>query len=377
MVKHNRPIYLATGGTGGHIFPAIALADNLSQQGVDIIFLVDKRAVAYRQHFETYSMKTLPAGTIYGGGVFRFIKLPLRIMTIMAAVLRALFIMLWRRPALVVGFGGYPSFAPVIAARLLFVPILVHEQNAVMGRVNRLLTRLGAYVALSFDDTQNVPTLSLKRISVTGNPVRKSVLDVTRGGYRFITKNRPFDLLIFGGSQSAEIFNHIVPKAIALLPDKQKDRLRITQQSHRHHIPALLEAYKKINVYVEIRDFFDDLPRRIRRAHLVVSRAGASTISELKVIGAPSILVPLPGSLDQDQSHNARDLAQQGAAWLMMQDSFTPGRLAGRLEDAMLHSDRLARMAACAASLGDKRAVEKISQLVLTLATRGQIEIDI
>ncbi len=366
-------ILLAAGGTGGHVFPALSLAEELRAKEFDVRFVTDQRGRRYFDDLHPEHVHILPAATVYGGGV---IKLPWRMVKLVLGIFVAFVILLRARPRAVVGFGGYPSFAPCLVARLLAVPVLVHEQNAVFGRANRLLARLGAYVATSFSDTALLPRSARRRTRRTGNPIRPLVRAEMQGGYRFLSLSRPFDLLIFGGSQGASIFNRVVPQAIAMLSVEERRRLRVTHQAQKNDMTTLLQAYNAADVYAEIRDFFTDMPRRIRRAHLVISRAGASTVSELSAIGAPSILVPLPGSLDADQLHNTRDLVGHGGAWVMQQKAFVPARLAAYLSQLMTNPDKLRVAAQAARSCGTHDAVAKLGRYVLCLANRQPVEIE-
>ncbi len=366
-MTHMRPIYIAAGGTGGHIFPAIALADKLAAQNYDIRFCTDKRGMAYYAHFSHFPVHVIAAGTIFGGRVFSVF---FQLMVLIGGILHALYVLLHRRPAVIVGFGGYPSIPPLIAAWLLRVPILIHEQNAYMGRANRLMVYLRAHIATGFEHTAGIPRWGRKRVVFTGNPVRKEVVEATRGKYRFLTQNRPFDLLIFGGSQGAAIFNQVIPEALSNLPHKLRRRLRVTYQSHRRDMPVLLDVFAKANIYTEIRDFFNNMPYRMRRAHLVISRAGASTITELQTLGVPAIVVPFPGSLDQDQAHNARHLVRKGAAWLMLQESFNAARVTAYLEDLMTSPKKLRSAAECAVSLRDLTSADYLADYTLCVARR-------
>ena len=366
-------ILLAAGGTGGHVFPALSLAEELEGKGYAVRFVTDVRGRRYFSGDHLPQLHILPAATVYGGGLF---KLPWRVIKMALGILVAFSILVRARPRVVVGFGGYPSFAPCFVARLLAIPVLVHEQNAVFGRANRILARLGAYVATSFSDTLLLPRRARRRTRRTGNPIRPMVKAEMQGGFRFLSTSRPFDLLIFGGSQGAAIFNRVVPEAIAMLSEEERRRLRVTHQAQKSDMTRLLNQYNSAEVYAEIRDFFDDMPRRIRRAHLVISRAGASTISELSAIGAPSILVPLPGSLDADQLNNARDLVRCGGAWVMQQKAFIPSRLAAYLSNLMADPEKLRVAAQAARSCGSGDAVVKLGRYAVCLANRQPVEIE-
>ena len=366
-------ILLAAGGTGGHVFPALALATELQRLDYDVRLVTDNRGMKFQSEFGDLQVHVMSAATIYGKG---FLKIPFGIIRVFFSLLSALVLMVRLRPKLVIGFGGYPSFAPGVSACLLRIPVLVHEQNAVFGRANRMLAKLGAYVATSFSDTIGLSERTRRRTRRTGNPLRPKVLAETQSGYRFLSQTRAFDLLVFGGSQGARVLNQVVPDAISRLSDSHKRRLRIVHQARVDDMTDLLARYHDAGVYAEIRDFFDDMPRRIRRAHLVISRAGASTVSELAAIGAPSILVPLPGSLDADQLNNTRDLVSKGGAWVMPQATFVAGRLAARLDDLMNDRNKLSKVAQAAKSVGVLDATIKLGRYADCLATGRPVQIE-
>jgi UDP-N-acetylglucosamine--N-acetylmuramyl-(pentapeptide) pyrophosphoryl-undecaprenol N-acetylglucosamine transferase len=245
--------------------------------------------------------------------------------------------------------------------------VLIHEQNAVLGRANRVLCRLGAHLATTFGGTRGVSKSTQARTRKVGNPVRNDVLTAARGGYRYLNASRPFELLIFGGSQGASVFADTVPAAIGELPADLKARLRVVHQVRRADMAQTLAAYGEIGVYAEIRDFFDDLPSRMRRAHLVICRGGASTVCELSLLGAPAIIVPLPGSLDQDQAHNVRELNEKGGAWMVNQSEFTTEWLSGKLNELMLNIELLNAASARALSLARPDADLRLCRYALSL----------
>lgn len=366
-------IILAAGGTGGHMFPASALAIELQAQGFEVHLLTDRRGLAFVPQLAKMEVHKIPAATVYGGGV---LALPLRILTLLITMLVSIILIVRLQPKVIIGFGGYPSFGPVIGGLLMRRTILVHEQNAVLGRVNRLAARLGSSVATSYANTVNVPVAAAERLRKTGNPLRSAVLDAAQGGYRFLSRSRPFDLLVFGGSQGAKIFSDIVPQAIAELPESQRKRLRVVHQVRKEDMRNVLDTYASMGVYTEIRDFFDDLPTRMRRAHLVIARGGASTLAELAALGTPSIIVPLAGSLDQDQTHNAREMADAEAALLMKQSAFTPAALAAAIEPLMADETRLMAMSEKARKFGELDAVGRLSRYAVCLANNVPVQID-
>jgi len=366
-------ILLAAGGTGGHMFPAGALAEQLKDAGYDVHLATDKRGMAYVSNLTPMELHQLPAATVYGGGL---LVLPLRIITLLSAVLVSLILVLRLRPKVIIGFGGYPSFGPIIAGLLLRRQVLVHEQNAVLGRVNKLAANLGAYVATSFKDTANMPAAAAQKLRRTGNPLRPAILRAAEGPYRYLASARAFEMLIFGGSQGASIFAETVPQALALLSTEKKSRLRIVHQVRQPEMRETLDAYAAEGIYSEIRDFFIDLPIRMRRAHLMIARSGASTVAEATALGVPTIFVPLPGSLDQDQTHNVRLLGKRGGAMVMNQKDLTAESLAAEIEKLMDDHTRLQRMSDKARNFAELDATGRLFRYVDSLAQKRPVQVD-
>ncbi|MGB0478654.1 MAG: UDP-N-acetylglucosamine--N-acetylmuramyl-(pentapeptide) pyrophosphoryl-undecaprenol N-acetylglucosamine transferase, partial [Parvibaculales bacterium] len=364
---------LAAGGTGGHMFPAGALAEQLKEAGYDVHLATDKRGMAYVSNLTPMELHQMPAATVYGGGL---LALPLRIITLLSAVLVSLILVLRLRPKVIIGFGGYPSFGPIIAGLLLRRQVLVHEQNAVLGRVNKLAVNLGAYVATSFNDTANMPAAGAQKLRRTGNPLRPAILRAAEGSYRYLASDRAFEMLIFGGSQGASIFAETVPQALALLSTEKKSRLRIVHQVRQPEMRETLDAYAAEGIYSEIRDFFIDLPIRMRRAHLMIARSGASTVAEATALGVPTIFVPLPGSLDQDQTHNVRLLGKRGGAMVMNQKDLSAESLAAEIEKLMDDHTRLQGMSDKARNLAELDATGRLFRYVDSLAQKRPVQVD-
>ena len=365
--KQNRKtevVLLAAGGTGGHLFPASALARRMKEKGHEVHLATDARGMGYLSQMEEMPVYKLSAATIFAGNVW---LIPWRVLKILFALIQATHLILKLKPSIVVGFGGSPSFAPARAALLLGRRVLTHEQNAVLGRANRVLCRMGAYLATTFGGTRGLSKSTRLRTRKVGNPVRSEVLSAARGGYRYLNASRPFELLVFGGSQGASVFADIVPKAIGQLPSELKARLRVVHQVRHADMAETLAAYGEIGVYAEIRDFFEDLPSRMRRAHLVICRGGASTICELSLLGAPAVVVPLPGALDQDQAHNVRELTEKGGAWMVNQSEFSTDWLSGKLNELMLNIELLNAASARALSLARPDADLRLCRYALSL----------
>ncbi len=363
MTKSGPLVLLAAGGTGGHLFPAEALSAALVRQGVDVALATDARAAKFSEHFS--QVHVIPSATLRG-------RDPLSLMrtagTLAYGTGKA-FAMLGRvRPVVVVGFGGYPSVPPLLAASLRRIPTLIHEQNAVMGRANRFLARSVTAIATGFPGiTDGNPDLAAKTTHV-GNPVRPAVIEAAAVPYDAPKPDGAFRVLVFGGSQGARIMAEIVPPAVARLEEHLKMRLKIVQQAREEDVQAVRESYAKSGVKAEIAPFFSDLPARMADSHLVISRSGASTVAELSAVGRPAILVPLPHALDQDQAANAAVLEQAGGAIRLLQADFTPDRLAAEIAALAGDSRRLAAMAGAARAAGALDAACQLAELVLKVA---------
>jgi UDP-N-acetylglucosamine--N-acetylmuramyl-(pentapeptide) pyrophosphoryl-undecaprenol N-acetylglucosamine transferase len=272
------------------------------------------------------------------------------------------------RPAVVVGFGGYPTFPPLLAARQFGIPIMLHEQNAVLGRANKMLARRVDAIATSFETTKFLDGPLLAKVRFTGNPVRGIVVEAAAMPYPPLEPNGPFQLLVFGGSQGARYFSDAVPPALSLLSEPLKSRLSVVQQAREEDVDRVRTAYAQAGITSEIAPFFKDLPARIAASHLVVGRAGASSVAELTVIGRPSILVPLPHSLDNDQLQNATRLAESGGAWCIEQKTLSPERLGKEIARLMDSGAALREAAECAKKQGRPDAVVRLASLVDELA---------
>ena len=355
---------LMAGGTGGHLFPAMALAQELARRGHAVELMTDHRVESYGGDFPARQVHVIPSGTPTGANPLKLVPTGFRIVNGIAVALGKLRRI---RPDAVIGFGGYPTFPPFVAASLLGVPGILHEQNAVMGRANRALTRFADMLAMSFATTRYTESLELEKV-LTGNPVRDRVRQASATPYPELTGDGTVRLVVFGGSQGAKALSDIVPAAIALLPDGLRQRLRLVQQCRAEDIDRVAEVYRQAKVNVELGAFFSDLPERIAASHLVIGRSGASTVAELCVLGRPAILVPLPGSIDADQKNNALVVAEAGGGWIAEQATLSPRSLGTRLTTLLSDPATLTRAAAAARSLGQPRATEKLADVAEMLA---------
>ena len=356
-------ILLSAGGTGGHLFPAESLADALKKAGARVALATDKRVGAISGSFPADEVIEIPSATPSGRSIPQMAR---AVLLLSAGVGKAVPAIRRLQPAAVVGFGGYPTVPPVVAAALLKVPAVIHEQNGVMGRANRLLARFATLIATGFPAVKGIPQTKAK-ILHTGNPVRPAVLAAAQAARPPALADGAMRLLVFGGSQGARVMSEIVPPALERLAPERRARLRIVQQVRSEDLARVGEAYVALSVEADLQAFFADLPRRMAAAHVVVSRSGASTVAELAVIGRPSILVPLPGALDQDQAANAATLGEIGAAAVIPQAEFTPERLAAELERRLDDPAGLTRAASAAKSAGRADAAERLADAVLDL----------
>ena len=357
-------VLLAAGGTGGHLFPAEALAEALKRRGVLIDLATDERATRYGRDFPARETHVIPSATIRGRDP---ISLARTVVTLGIGAMKALRLMRRIRPVAVVGFGGYPTLPPVLAATLRRIPTVIHDANAVMGRANRMLAPRVSAIATSFANMTLDAPLAAKA-TLTGNPVRPMVLAAAAQPYPAPDAAGRFRLLVTGGSQGARVMADVVPSAVDKMTPALRARLDIVQQARGEDEQRVAQAYAALGVKAEVAAFFPDLPARIAAAHLIVSRSGASTVAELAAIGRPSILIPLPHALDQDQRANAEVLASAGGAIVLSQDNFTPERLADEIAGLDAEAGRLAAMAAGAKSAGVLDAAERLADLVLRVA---------
>ena len=362
------PIVIVAGGTGGHFFPAEALASEFSARGRRIVLLCDARSAGLRSVvFAGHEHFVIAGAGIAGRGVLRG---ALAVAALARGVVQARGILARLDPAAVVAFGGYPSVAPVLAARLLGgsarggrAPVILHEQNAVLGRANRFLARHATALALSFAATERVPEVAATVL--TGNPVRPAVAALA--ALEYVPPTDAVRLLVLGGSLGARVFSDVVPDAVALLPAALLARLSIVQQCRAEDLDRVRAAYARCGVPAELAAFFPDVADKLAAAHLVISRAGASSVAELAVAGRPAILVPLPGAIDDHQSANARALVAARGASAIAQRDFSPAVLAEQLVLLLDAPDMLAHAARAARGVARADATARLADLVESL----------
>jgi UDP-N-acetylglucosamine--N-acetylmuramyl-(pentapeptide) pyrophosphoryl-undecaprenol N-acetylglucosamine transferase len=363
-------VVLAAGGTGGHMFPAEALARALLTRGRTVALMTDSRGAAFGGNLPGVALHRIRAGQV-GGNLLRK---ALGLLELAFGTLEAGRHLRKLAPSAVVGFGGYPSVPTMLAAARQNLPTVIHEQNAILGRANRLLAPRARRIATCFAEVGGMRAADRARAVETGNPVRPAVIAQRGTPYRPSEGNEPFELLVLGGSQGARVLSEVVPAALVRLPEALRRRLRLTQQARPEDIDTVRAAHQTSGVAAEIRTFFDDVPARLARAHLVISRSGASTVAELAAMGRPAILVPYLHAADDHQSANARALETAGAAWVMPHAAFTAEALSQRLSALMAAPDTLAEAARRAFALGRPDAADRLADLVLATAADSVAE---
>ncbi len=365
-------IVLASGGTGGHLFPAQALASALEARGWKVQLFTDKRGLEWQDRFRDGSVQEIASSTLTFGKPW---QLPGQASQLVSGFRQCLEQFKLLMPKVVVGFGGYPSLPVMMAARYAGISSMVHEQNAVAGRANRIAAGLGnaRVIASSFEPLYGFSARQMERVRLTGNPVRKQVIDAARD-YSAPPADAPFNLLVFGGSQGAQFFSDFMPKMIAELPKAVLKTLRVAQQCRPEDIDAVRQAYEAAGVTALCKSFFEDMPELIARSHLVICRSGASSVAELGVIGRPAIYVPLPHSLDNDQLRNAQSMEKAGGGWVMLQNEMTPQETAAVFTRLRFDEADLTRTALAASAHGRPNAAELLADEVEELARQRQSE---
>ncbi|MCI5074246.1 undecaprenyldiphospho-muramoylpentapeptide beta-N-acetylglucosaminyltransferase [Oricola sp.] len=355
-------ILISAGGTGGHLFPAEALAHELKARGWSVPLATDERATRYADRFPEDRLHVIQSATVSGKNpvtVVRALWSLFKGMRQSSALLNVL------KPKAVVGFGGYPTVPPLWSAAGAF-PTVIHEQNAVMGRANKMLARRMTAIAGGFLKAEGALA---DRIVETGNPVRPAVIAASQAPYFAPDRTGPLRFVVFGGSQGARFFSDAVPDAIAQLPDDLRGRIEITQQARPEDEERVRARYAELGVTADVSPFFSDLPARVAAAHLVMSRSGASTVSEIAAIGRPAILVPYPYALDHDQAANAAALEAAGGALVRREQDLDAAKVSGLLVELLADPDRLSAMAEAARRAGKPEATALLADLVEAIAS--------
>ncbi len=358
-LSHRKVAVIAAGGTGGHLFPAQALAEVLGGRGWRIVLATDDRVESHAQAFPAERVVTLASATVRRGDP---LGIPKAALTIMRGVMEGRAALAEINPAVVIGFGGYPSLPALIAAITQGRPTIIHEQNAVSGRANRLLAPYVTAVASAFPTLRKASAHTQARAVQVGNPVRPEIRALADEGYA--APDDQIRLLITGGSQGARLLSELLPAALAALPEELRHRLHVEQQTRPESMAIARQIYADAVIDAELAPFFRDMAGRLARAHLVIGRAGASTVSELAVAGRPSILVPLGLALDDDQGQNAKMLSEAGGAEVAREAELTQAMLTTALATLLSNPARLTRMAAAARKLARPDAADRLADLV-------------
>lgn len=366
MSNKNAPlILLSAGGTGGHVMPAKALAHDLVSRGYRVELITDSRGLNFKQHFDGIPMHEVKAGTLGKGAIGKITGLA----KLGLGILKAGQIIRRLKPAVVVGFGGYPSVPGVYAAQQQKIPTILHEQNAILGRANDLLAPKAERIALSWADSTGLSEEEWLRAIVTGNPVRPEIASLYTRPFPHLEQDGEMRILVMGGSLGASVFSKILPEAFERLSLPHRKRLHIIQQCREEDLKSVKGKYKHAEINAELVTFIDDVADQLDKAHLVIARSGASTVAEVTTAGRPAIFVPYPHHADQQQKRNADTVSDVGGSWTMTEDGFTTDALLARIETFMQDPSILFRAAEKARSCGKPDAARKLGNLVTAIAS--------
>jgi len=357
------PVILSAGGTGGHMFPAFSLARALQDRGIPVALITDSRGTRYQSQYPDIPFYTVRADTLRAGLIAK-IKTAC---DLIMGIGQAYFLLRKLKPRAVVGFGGYPSFPAVLAAQALRIPTVLHEQNAVLGRANKLMAAGATRIALSLPDMATVSQDLRRKAVVTGNPVRADIAAVGAKAYVAPMADGDFRLLVLGGSQGASVFSTIIPEAVGLLPEAYRKRIHVVQQCRAADIATARHAYDVMGINARLETFVTDVPAQFDACHLLIARSGASTVTETAVAGRPAIFVPYPHHKDQQQKVNAQVLVRAGAAEMMDEKTLKAENLAKELEKLMANPALLASMAEAARKALARDASKRLADVILGL----------
>lgn len=364
-MAHPKHIVVAAGGTGGHMVPAHVLAQALIARGHHVSLITDERGLGYPGLFENCPRHTIPSASIAGRNPIAWLRGLHQIREGRAAALRLYDNI---HPSVVVGFGGYPALPALLAALKVHIPTVIHEQNAVLGRVNRLLAGKVHVIATAYPDIKRLKPRHADKVALVGNPVREEIVTLRHEPFPDLMADGIFRLLVIGGSQGATILSNVVPTALEMLPLNLRRRLQVTQQCRPEDIDVVRAAYAKNGIAADLASFLPDMPERLAWAHLVIARSGASTLAELTTAGRPAILVPLPSATDDHQTWNTREMVEAGGARMIRQSNFTPTELAKQIQKMALEPGALANAAKRARSVGRPDAGLRLATIVERLA---------
>lgn len=365
MSENNKTVLLSAGGTGGHMFPAEALARDLISRGYNIHLATDARGRQYEPFANGIPVHELKSGALRPGILGKLQS----IFSLGIGYMQAQKLLKNIQPSVVVGFGGYPSFPAVYAAQRHKIPTIIHEQNAILGRANVYLTPKADRIALGFPGVSAMDESDIVRSVVTGNPVRPDIAELYSKPYPTIEQDGPLHIFVIGGSQGARVFSEVLPDALSKLPAPYKSRIRIVQQCREADLEITKKAYQNAGIDARLETFFKDVAKELEAAHLVIARSGAGTVSEVTTAGRPAIFVPYPHHADQQQKRNADMVSDAGGAWVMTQNGFTAEALLARLETFLQNPETLFRAAEASRTCGKPDAARKLGNLVVALAS--------
>jgi UDP-N-acetylglucosamine--N-acetylmuramyl-(pentapeptide) pyrophosphoryl-undecaprenol N-acetylglucosamine transferase len=355
-------ILLATGGTGGHVFPAVAVAEQLKIMGMTPVFITDRRGKPMIP--KPFRSVSIMAASPYGANTIEKMK---GLTKLAIGALQTLGLMLFYRPKMVVGFGGYPAVAPVLVGKVLRRKTMLHEQNAYFGRANHFLSGHVDKIALSWDQTRNVENHIKTKCIIAGMPVREAFYKIGSDGYSAPKTKSQINILIIGGSLGAEVFGKTVPEALSRLPQELRHRLNVTHQVRTSQIDAVRTRYEAAGITTILAPFIDDMAGEMAKAHLVVCRSGASSVAELAASGRPSILIPFPEAMDDHQTENAKAIVDAKGGWLIPEKDMSAGSLAGRISTLTAAPEKLAAAAEAVKKLRQGNAASIIAKEISTL----------
>lgn len=365
MTSESKQILISAGGTGGHMFPAEALARDLIGRGYRVALATDSRGAKYQPFADGIPVYVLKSGAMKAG-IFSKIKTAL---SLGVGYLQARKLIDKLKPEVVIGFGGYPSFPAVYAAQKKGVPTIIHEQNAILGKANAYLAPKADRIALAWNKVEGMGESDAVRVVVTGNPVRPDIAALYNKPYPALEQDGPLRIFVMGGSQGAQVFSDILPAMVEKLSPAHKARLEITQQCRAEDIELVRAAYAAAGIKANLAIFFDNVAACLEECHLVIARSGAGTVSEVTTAGRPAIFVPYPHHKDQQQKRNADAVFDAGGAWMMTQDGFTVEALLARVETFLQNPETLFNSAENARSCGRPDAARKLGNLVTALAS--------
>lgn len=369
MTGARRSIVLSAGGTGGHVFPAQSLADALSRRGFPIALITDRRANALGGALATADTYRINAAGIAGRNI---LDRGIAVLQLGVGYFQARRILRSVHPLAVVGFGSYASVPAMLAATSIGARTVIHEQNAVLGRANRFLAPRVTRIATAFQAVAKLREEDKAKTVFTGNPVRPEVIAIAKQPFPALVEGGPINLLVFGGSLGATVFSQVVPETLAALPEDLRRRIHLVQQCRAEDLDAVRAVYAAAGIDAELASFFGDMPVKLANAHLVISRAGASTVAELMAAGRPAILVPYPHATDDHQTKNAESLCDAGGGWMIPQHAFDRQSLTTRLMALLANPRTLQTTALCAGRMGMRTAADNLANLVVDVIGDGR-----